>query len=170
MGPAQSTRLPGPLAGVRRTWHTNGHTVRGYTVSLLDRRGACSRLQTGWKSLAVRVCAALCQNRIDLSVLPDLTGQDLKDLGIILGDGRKMLRAIAELDTMPEAVTLMPRAASTLSVATEQPVRVAEKSSERHHVTVMFCDLVDSTDVGAKLDVKGSVIWLTRASMPPRRQ
>ncbi len=38
------------------------------------------------------------ENRIDLSVLPDLTDQDLKDLGIVLGDRRKMLRAIAALD------------------------------------------------------------------------
>ena len=37
------------------------------------------------------------ENRIDLSVLPDLTDQDLKDLGIVLGDRRKLLRAIAEL-------------------------------------------------------------------------
>ena len=94
------------------------------------------------------------ENRIDFSVLPDLTDQDLKDLGVVLGDRRKMLRAIAKLDATPEAVTLMPKPASTLSVATEQPVRVAEESSERHHVTVMFCDLVDSTDVGAKLDVE----------------
>ena len=34
------------------------------------------------------------ENRIDFSVLPDLTDQDLKDLGVILGDRRKMLRAI----------------------------------------------------------------------------
>jgi hypothetical protein len=51
------------------------------------------------------------ENRIDFSVLPDLTDQDLKDLGVVLGDRRKMLRAIAKLDNMPEAVTLMPRAA-----------------------------------------------------------
>ena len=37
------------------------------------------------------------ENRIDLSVLRDLTDQDLKDLGVILGDRRKMLRAIGEL-------------------------------------------------------------------------
>ena len=39
------------------------------------------------------------ENRIDFSVLPDLTDQDLKDLGVPLGDRRKMLRAIAR--TMP---------------------------------------------------------------------
>ena len=37
------------------------------------------------------------ENRIDLSVLPDLTDQDLEKLGVLLGDRRKMLRWIAEL-------------------------------------------------------------------------
>ena len=37
------------------------------------------------------------ENRIDFSVLPDLTDQDLKDLGVVLGDRRKILRAIADL-------------------------------------------------------------------------
>jgi hypothetical protein len=36
------------------------------------------------------------ENRIDFSVLADLTDQDLKELGIVLGDRRKLLRAIAE--------------------------------------------------------------------------
>jgi SAM domain (Sterile alpha motif) len=35
------------------------------------------------------------ENAIDLSVVPDLTEQDLKDLGVFLGHRRKMLRAIA---------------------------------------------------------------------------
>ena len=37
------------------------------------------------------------ENRIDFSVLPDLTDQDLKDIGVVLGDRRKILRAIARL-------------------------------------------------------------------------
>src|SRR6202521_3842608 len=37
------------------------------------------------------------ENRIDLSVLPDLTDHDLEKLGVLLGDRRKMLRAIREL-------------------------------------------------------------------------
>ena len=37
------------------------------------------------------------ENRVDFSVLPELTDQDLKDLGIVLGDRRKLLRAIADL-------------------------------------------------------------------------
>src|SRR5271169_261911 len=42
------------------------------------------------------------ENRIDFAVLPDLTDQHLKDLGIVLGDRLKMLRAIRELaDAIP---------------------------------------------------------------------
>jgi len=37
-------------------------------------------------------------NGIDLSVIRDLTEQDLKDLGVVLGHRRRILRAIAELD------------------------------------------------------------------------
>jgi hypothetical protein len=37
------------------------------------------------------------ENRIDFSVLPDLTDQDLEKVGVVLGDRRKILRAIAAL-------------------------------------------------------------------------
>ena len=95
------------------------------------------------------------ENRIDFSVLPDLTDQDLKDLGVVLGDRRKMLRAIAKLDATPEAVTLTPKPAITLPVTTEQPVPISEQSRERHHVTVMFCELVDSTDISDETRPRG---------------
>ena len=52
------------------------------------------------------------ENRIDLSVLPDLTDQDLKKLGVVLGDWRKMLRAIANLDNAPAAAPAQPMAVS----------------------------------------------------------
>jgi len=38
------------------------------------------------------------ENRIDFDVLPDLTDEDLKHIGVVLGDRRKILRAIARLD------------------------------------------------------------------------
>ena len=94
------------------------------------------------------------ENRIDFSVLPDLTDQDLKDLGVVLGDRRKILRAIAKLDATPGAVTLTPKPAITLSVTTEQPVPMSVQSRERHHFTVMFCELVDSADIPTKLDTE----------------
>ena len=81
------------------------------------------------------------ENGIDLSVLRDLTDQDLKDLGVLLGHRRKILRAIAELDHATR-----PKPAKT---ATE-PRRPDE--AERRHLTVMFCDLVGSTALAARLD------------------
>jgi hypothetical protein len=38
------------------------------------------------------------ENGVDVSVLPHLTDQDLKDIGVLLGHRRKMLAAIADLD------------------------------------------------------------------------
>jgi class 3 adenylate cyclase len=79
-------------------------------------------------------------NAIDLSVLCDLTEQDLKDLGVLLGHRRKILRAIAELDG----------AASTPSETANQPALRDEAA--RRHVTVMICDMVGSTALSARLD------------------
>jgi class 3 adenylate cyclase len=80
------------------------------------------------------------ENRIDFSVLRDLTDQDLKDLGIVLGDRRKLLRAIGELD-----------AASLVAPATSiHPA--PHDSAERRQVTVMFSDLVGSTALAARMD------------------
>src|SRR5499427_2610942 len=80
------------------------------------------------------------ENAIDLSVLRDLTEQDLKDLGVLLGHRRKILRAIADLDKV---------AAAPIQTATE-PARRDE--AERRHLTVMLADLVDSTALSARLD------------------
>ena len=77
---------------------------------------------------------------IDLSVLRDLTEQDLKDLGVLPGHRRKILRAIAELDGL---------APSPVEPATAPPVR---DEAERRHLTVMICDLVDSTALAVRLD------------------
>src|SRR5437868_9199505 len=79
-------------------------------------------------------------NAIDLSVIRDLTEQDLKDLGVLLGHRRKILRAIAELDAVaPAPIQTAP-----------EPVLRAE--AERRHLTVMICDLVGSTALSARLD------------------
>jgi class 3 adenylate cyclase len=71
-------------------------------------------------------------NAIDLSVVRDLTEQDLKDLGVLLGHRRRILRAIAELDGVAPAPT---------ETATEPALRA---EPERRHLTVMICDLVGS--------------------------
>ena len=68
--------------------------------------------------------ARFVENRIDFSVLRDLTDQDLKDLGVVLGDRRKLLRAIDGLRWAAQ----LPR----------RPCR-RQDTAERRQVTVMFC-------------------------------
>src|SRR6266480_3425398 len=81
------------------------------------------------------------ENGIDLSVLPDLTDQDLKEIGVLLGHRRKMLRAISELAvTSPTA----PRGAA--------PEPEQGHDAERRQVTVMFTDLVGSTALSTRMD------------------
>jgi predicted ATPase/class 3 adenylate cyclase len=75
------------------------------------------------------------ENRIDFSVLHDLTDEDFKELGVILGDRRKLLRAIRELDRHG------PSQSSAITGA-----------AERRQLTVMFCDLVGSTSLSVQLD------------------
>ncbi|MBX9829284.1 MAG: AAA family ATPase [Xanthobacteraceae bacterium] len=90
------------------------------------------------------------ENAIDLSVVRDLTEQDLKDLDVRLGHRRKILRAIAELDV----AALAPAEAVTESVSRGE--------AERRHLTVMFCDLVGSTALSARLDPED--MWRVIAS------
>jgi class 3 adenylate cyclase len=78
------------------------------------------------------------ENRIDLEILPDLTDQDLEKLGVVLGDRRKILRAIRVLAPSPEPrVYRGPR---------------LDEAAERRQLSVMFIDLVGSTELSARLD------------------
>jgi class 3 adenylate cyclase len=90
------------------------------------------------------------ENAIDLSVVRDLTEQDLKDLGVLLGHRRKILRAIAELDI----AALAPANAVTGPLSRDE--------AERRQLTVMFCDLVGSTALSARLDPED--MWRVIAS------
>jgi class 3 adenylate cyclase/predicted ATPase len=98
------------------------------------------------------------ENRIDFSVLPELTDQDLKDLGIILGDRRKILRAIVALDSTAALAPIAPLAPLPKSALAPSlistPAVSTEASGERRYLTVMFCDLVDSTGIAAQLDAE----------------
>jgi class 3 adenylate cyclase len=81
------------------------------------------------------------ENRIDFSVLADLTDQHLKDLGIAFGDRLKLLRAIRELGGSPP---ISPKLSS--------PEPKIQEFAERRQVTVMFSDLVGSTALSARMD------------------
>src|SRR5262245_39404089 len=80
-------------------------------------------------------------NEIDASVLPSLTAEDLKDLGVgLVGHRRRLLDAIAALGAKTPAA----------EAARSQPIPVPA-DAERRQLTVMFCDLVGSTPLAARL-------------------
>ena len=87
-----------------------------------------------------RYIPAFRDNEIDERVLPNLTAEDLKDLGVTLvGHRRRLLDAIATFDAEGHATTA---AAS----------HDAPAGAERRQLTVMFCDLVGSTALASRLD------------------
>jgi class 3 adenylate cyclase/tetratricopeptide (TPR) repeat protein len=97
------------------------------------------------------------ENGIDVSVLPHLTDQDLKDMGVLLGHRRKMLAAIGELSSQPAAARAPATGTPTepAAIPTASPISpVAEAAGERRYLTIMFCDLVDSTGIAARLDAE----------------
>jgi hypothetical protein len=83
------------------------------------------------------------ENEIDVSVLPHLTDQDLKDIGIPLGHRRKILAAISEPTSVAHAA-FEPSAASMRSKTSD--------AAERRQLTIMFVDLVGSTALSGRLD------------------
>jgi class 3 adenylate cyclase len=86
---------------------------------------------------------AFRENKVDAAVLPKLTAEDLKDLGVAaVGDRRKLLEAIEILrpGTKPESNPLEPSSIAKDTVA------------EHRQVTVMFSDLVGSTALSARMD------------------
>jgi class 3 adenylate cyclase len=90
-----------------------------------------------------RYVPAFRDNEIDWDALPKLSAEDLKDLGVVLGGHRRrLLDAIAALG-----------ATATAASATAAPRDLpAPAAAERRQLTVMFCDLVGSTALSARLD------------------
>ena len=89
--------------------------------------------------------AAFRENDVNAELLPNLTADDLKDLGITsVGHRRHLLGAIAKLrdnDIAP-----------TPAVSATDDDRSSTYAGERRQLTVMFCDLVGSTALSEKLD------------------
>jgi class 3 adenylate cyclase/ABC-type transport system involved in cytochrome c biogenesis ATPase subunit len=79
-------------------------------------------------------------NDIDLTVAPELTEQDLEQLGLSLGHRRKFIAAAAKL-----------RSATASPSEPPAPVQAAQQI-ERRQVTVVFTDLVGSTALAGQLD------------------
>jgi predicted ATPase/class 3 adenylate cyclase len=93
--------------------------------------------------------AAFRENDIDETVLPGLTHETLKELGVVsVGHRVKLLDAIAALhnDESEEAAIIDTGTTST------SPNAYPEDRAERRQVTVMFSDLVGSTAMSARMD------------------
>lgn len=86
----------------------------------------------------------LASHDIDLTVVPDLTEQDLEKLGLSLGHRRKFLTAAAQFRPV---TTSSPAAPVQLQPSSQPAPQV-----ERRQVTVAFIDLVGSTALGSELD------------------
>jgi class 3 adenylate cyclase len=90
--------------------------------------------------------AAFRENAISEKVLPNLTAEDLKDLGVgMVGHRRMLLDAIAALRAEASAPTPVSEAPLVAD-------RAANDTAERRQVTVMFSDLVGSTVLSARMD------------------
>jgi class 3 adenylate cyclase len=85
-----------------------------------------------------RHAEAFARNGIAGDVLRDLTDTDLKELGLNLGDRKRLLKAIAAL-----TAELSQHRGETAPVPRE---------AERRQLTVMFVDMVGSTELAGRLD------------------
>jgi class 3 adenylate cyclase/tetratricopeptide (TPR) repeat protein len=100
--------------------------------------------------------ATFRDNAIDGDVLPSLTSEDLKDLGVtIVGHRRKLLDAIAALSATGTAREPSPDSPIVQPPSSGAPTRESSyAAAERRPVTVLFCDLVGSTALAARLDAE----------------
>src|SRR5579863_7981498 len=85
---------------------------------------------------------AFRESEIEADILPELTEVDLEKLGLPLGPRKRILKAIAALSA-PGGTVAAPVAA---------PAPPPTATGERRQLTVMFCDLVGSTALAARLD------------------
>ena len=91
---------------------------------------------------------AFRDNDVDGEVLPELTADDLISIGVTsVGHRRKLLAAIAALGAEPTRDSAQPAVS-----ATPTPISPPTIDAERRQLTVMFCDLVGSTALSARLD------------------
>jgi class 3 adenylate cyclase len=95
--------------------------------------------------------AAFRDNDIDSAVLPEVTAEDLTAIGVrSVGHRRKLLAAITALRDEPTPA--VERAAEVTMGPGQDPAAISASSAERRQLTVMFCDLVGSTALSARLD------------------
>src|SRR5262245_19397188 len=134
----------GPLTTLDSSTRLDNHEWYAVEGAMTDLGGWLRSLGLGKYEAAFR------ENEIDETVLRSLTDEHLKQLGVAaLGHRLKLLDAIAALRGDESQHILAP---ARPSAATTTAAPVADSVGERRHVTVMFCDLVGSTSISARLD------------------
>jgi predicted ATPase/class 3 adenylate cyclase len=101
-----------------------------------------------------RYAAAFADNDIDVSVLGYLTDADLEKIGVSLGHRRRLLAAIAEIAGAKATPAHPPTETPERQAAERRELAASLAAGERRYLTVMFCDLVGSTSISAKLDAE----------------
>ena len=87
---------------------------------------------------------------VEFDQLAELSDTDLRELGVVaLGHRKRLLKAIAELAAGEDSVGL---GAPTPRAEASPPSSASTAAAERRHLTVMFCDLVGSTQLATQLD------------------
>ena len=110
---------------------------------IFGQKGASMDIGAWLRSLNLEQYAAVFQdNGVDTEILPELTEADLEKLGVLLGHRKRLLKAISALRDEQRLKPEHQHVAGTKSPA----------EAERRQRTVMFCDLVGSTALSARLD------------------
>ena len=101
-----------------------------------------------------KYAAVLEQNDVGFDVLPALTEAHLTELGVSLGDRLRLLKAVELLaaDQVTDVLADPPAQAVSLSPQQDTHAEVPFREGERRQLTVMFCDLVGSTELSTRLD------------------
>ena len=139
---------PGRWAGCRNSALTpkSGFPVRTIVDKLVREGGKTVDIAEWLRGLGLgQYVSAFAENAINWDVLPELTADDLKEIGVAaVGDRRRLLAAIAALrgGALP-AAPVAPAAALPSDVPA---------AAERRHLTIMFCDLVGSTALSVRFD------------------
>ncbi len=103
------------------------------------------------------------ENAVDSDVLPELDNNDLKDLGVTrLGDRKKLLAAIAKLQPAAADASVNPTAQQVVAqnvveinrTLPAEPAPDVRVEAEFRLLTVMFCDLVGSTEMSTRVDAE----------------
>src|SRR6476620_11864972 len=128
-----------------------GRWTQGFASTIMCARRSWGAIMdvAGWlRSLGLEQYEeAFRENAIDDTVLPRLTAEDLKDLGVrVVGHRRKLLDAITALRAQASAPT-PPLSDAPLAID-----KAAKDTAERRQVTVMFSYLVGSTALSSRMD------------------